>query len=94
MNSVNNMSGAAKPKLTRPAVGKENHPDWILKLIKQQAQKENKYKKAHKQFASIYNEFLLMIEDINDQYGTSFTIQQALEEFHGEEAWEDDDGEE
>lgn len=91
MKFVGKMSAKARPE--RPAVGTEQYPSWMLKLVKRRSQLENKYKKAHKQFASIYNEFLLMIEEINMEYGTSFTIEQAMEEFHGEEADEDDEDE-
>jgi hypothetical protein len=91
MKFVSKMS--VKAKITRPAVITEQLPSWLLKLTKQRSQKENKYKKAHRQFASIYNEFLLMIDEINAEYGTTFTIEQAMEEFHGEEADEDDEDE-
>ena len=79
----------ARPK--RPAVGTEQYPAWMLKLVRRKMQLENNYKKAHTQFASIYNEFLLMIEEINMEYGTSFTFQQAMQEFGGEEALDDED---
>jgi hypothetical protein len=77
-------------------IGKEVYPPWMLKIIQQRLRLEKKYKEAYSMFAEAYNDFISSLDNINFEYGTSFTIQQALEEFGGEEAdlgIDDDDDE-
>ena len=71
-------------------------PHWIKKLILRQDQLNRRYEKAHSKFAGAYNDFLSAMDEINAQFGTSFTIEQALAEFQGVETiadLEDDDDE-
>ena len=79
------------PKQPPKLLDKEKYPAWILKMMQHQLQSKQRYEKAHNEFAEIYNEFLLMIEDLNDRYRTHFTFIQAMEEFGGEEADVNDD---
>lgn len=71
----------------------EELPDWLQKMIRRQELLNKRYEKAHGEFVESYNEFLMIIEEINDKYGTQFTFQQSIEEFGGEpvDSGSDDD---
>ena len=73
---------------------KKNIRQWMLKMIQRQLQFEKQYRETHSIFAEAYNDFLSILDNINFEHGTSFTIQQAVEEFGGEEVDLDDDDEE
>ena len=69
-------------------------PNWLIKLVLRQDQLNRRYEKAHSKFAAVYNDFLSAMDEINAQFGTSFTIEQSLTEFQGVETiadLEDDD---
>ena len=69
------MSKSIKNKLP-----KEKLPPWLAGMVRKQIVIENRFEKAHSEFAEIYNEFLMMIDDLNERFGTNFTFEQAMAE--------------
>lgn len=73
----------------------EELPIWLQKMVRRQELLNKRYERARGEFAQAYNDFLMIIEETNDKYGTNFTFQQAIEEFGGDFAddapGEDDD---
>ena len=61
----------------------EEVQEWMLKLARKQDAWNKKYRKSYGEFAKAYNDFLESIEEINIEYGTSFTLGQAVEDFQG-----------
>ena len=80
------MSKSVKKKLTKTKL-----PSWLAGMVRKQVTIENRFEKAHSEFAEIYNEFLMMIDDLNERFGTKFTFEQAMTEFGGEMADEEDE---
>lgn len=62
---------------------KSRLPKWLQKIVKRRLILDKKYCDAHDEFANAYNEFLLTIEEINEQRGTQFTFAQAIREYRG-----------
>jgi len=83
---MNSISDIQKIEPFTPRAPSPDFPAWIIKLLKRQDQLNKRYEKAHGKFAEAYNEFLGSMNEINDQFGTGFTLEQALSEFEGTEA--------
>jgi hypothetical protein len=70
-------------------------PPWLAGIVKRQLKLNKQYETAHDKLAEAYNDFLATIDDINLEYGTEFTFEQAATEFQGEFAFtteiDDDD---
>ena len=88
---MNSISDIQKIEAFTPKAQAPDFPAWIVKLLKRQDQLNKRYENAHGKFAEAYNEFLVTVSEINDQFGTAFTIEQALTEFQGLETDEGDD---
>jgi hypothetical protein len=79
----------------KPEAG--DFPPWIQKILRQQVAHNKRYEKARALVAEAYNDFLSAISDVNNEHGTTFTIDQALAEWSGdyapeaEEVVDDDD---
>ncbi len=77
----------------------DTQQEWLAKMIKRQEELDSLYDEAHNKLADAYNEFLMAIDEVNFEYGTEFTFQQAAIEFQGEFAFsetpiEDDEDDE
>jgi hypothetical protein len=83
---MNSISDIQKIETFTPKAPAPDFPAWIIKLLKRQDQLNKRYEKAHDKFAEAYNEFLGSIVEINEQFGTTFTLEQAAAEFEGMEA--------
>ena len=86
---MNNVSKSIKKTLPKTKL-----PPWLAGMVRKQVTIENRFEKAHTEFAEIYNEFLMMLEDLNERFGTQFTVEQALTEFGNEITDECDDDDE
>jgi len=64
-------------------------PNWLIKLVLRQDQLNRRYEKAHSKFAVAYNDFISAMDEINDQFGTTFSLEQSLAEFQGVETTAD-----
>jgi len=90
---MNSISEIQKIEPFKPRTLKE-FPAWMVKLLTRQDQLNQRYERAHGKFADAYNEFLMAVVEINDKFGTSFSLEQALAEFEGGEADDADDEDE
>ena len=63
-------------------------PPWIQKILRQQVAHNKRYEMARAYVAEAYNDFISTINDINNEHGTTFTIDQALAEWGGDYAAE------
>lgn len=91
---MNSISDIQKIEAFTPKASAPDFPAWIIKLLKRQDQLNKRYEKAHGKFAEAYNDFLGAVVEINDQFGTTFTLEEAVAEFEGQEtdcACDDDD---
>jgi len=61
----------------------EELPDWMKKIVRKQIRFNTKYECAHEKFVDAYNEFLTVIEEINETSGTDFSFQKAMDDFGG-----------
>lgn len=76
---------------------KSELPNWLKKLVNRQDALNAKYDKVHGEFAKAYNDFLITIEELNQEHGTSFSFEQAATEYQGMmagDAYEDDEDDE
>ena len=71
-----------KPALT-PKVDNDI-PEWMLKILRRQNLLNKRFELANSLFAQAYNDFLSSIQDINGEYGTDFSFDQAVKQFAGE----------
>ena len=75
-------------------VNVNTEPEWLGKMVCRQHKLNDQHKKARQEFAAAWNDFLVAIQEVNDQRGTNFSAEQALQEFHGqisEEGFDADD---
>jgi len=62
-------------------------PPWLAKIVQRQGVLNRQYEAAHDKMVEAYNDFLSAIDEINEDYGTEFTFEQAAAEFQGEFAF-------
>ncbi len=62
-------------------------PSWLAKIVQRQDILNRQYESAHDKMVEAYNDFLSVIEEINEDYGTEFTFEQAAVEFQGDFAF-------
>ncbi len=82
METVVIIPSKAEVKLTTRQTA-EPLPSWLTKMVHRQQSLNKRYERAQGQFASAYNEFLMAIEEINEQHGTNFSFQQAATDYQG-----------
>ena len=66
-------------------------PPWLSEIVERQRDLNRQYEAAHDKLAEAYNDFLASIDEINEEYGTEFTFEQAAVEFQGEFAFVNSD---
>ena len=82
------MNTQTKQILLKP-VG--SFPPWMTKILEKQMKMNARYEKAMGLFAESYNDLLLEISEINSEYGTEFSIEQAIYYWQGGYAPVDDE---
>lgn len=65
-------------------------PKWIKKILKRHGQLNKRYETAYAHLGAAWNTFLSRIDEINAEHGTTFTVDQAMLEFQGQETFVDD----
>ena len=73
---------------------KEEVPKWIQKLNDRQLELNDAYEQALDLISTKYNDFILEINRVNKKHGTSFTAQEIVELYGGEEVYIEDDDDE
>ena len=65
-------------------------PLWMSRILQQQDTHNRNYEQAQAYFAEAWNDFLSAVQEINGEWGTNFSPEEALGEWGGEYAAEAD----
>lgn len=75
-------------------------PEWMVKIVRRQIKHNKRYETAFALFATSYNRFIEEIGEINNEFDTAFTFEQAVTMWQGSlsaeglEYDDDEDGDE
>ena len=58
-------------------------PEWMVKIVRRQIKHNKRYETAFAMFATAYNEFIEKIGEINTEFDTAFTFEQAVGMWQG-----------